>query len=113
MLQSSLSDGVSFDPFALKQDGLAASEVNVGRCQVLQAFVVAPMIVVIDEVIDVRFEVTRQVVVFEEDAVLERLMPPLDLALRLRVAGRAAHVTHIAFVQPFGEVGRDVGRAIV
>ena len=49
----------------------------------------------------------------KQDAVLERLMPPLDLALRLRVAGRAAHVTHIAFVQPFGEVGRDVGRAIV
>src|SRR5207237_3933670 len=36
----SLSDGFSFDPFALKQDGLAASKVDVGRCQVLQAFVV-------------------------------------------------------------------------
>ena len=32
MLQSSLFDGVSFDPFTLEQDGLAASEVDVGRC---------------------------------------------------------------------------------
>ena len=49
-----LFDGVSFDPFTLQQDGLAASEVDVGGCQVLQAFVVAPVIVVIDEAIDVR-----------------------------------------------------------
>ena len=57
MLQSSLFDGVSFDPFTLKQDGLAASEVDIGRRQVLQTFVVAVVIVVIDEAIDVRFEV--------------------------------------------------------
>ncbi len=59
MLQSSLFDGVAFDPFALKQDGLSASEVDIGRCQILQAFVVALVIVVIDEAIDVRFEVAR------------------------------------------------------
>ena len=87
MLQSSLSDRVSFDPFALKQDGLAASEVDVGRRQVLQAFVVATVIVVIDEAIDVPFEVARQVVVVEQDAVLERLMPALNLALGLRMIG--------------------------
>jgi hypothetical protein len=57
VLQSSLFDGVSFDPFTLKQDGVAASEVDVGGGEVLQAFVVAAVIVVIDEAIDVRFEV--------------------------------------------------------
>jgi hypothetical protein len=31
VLQSSSFDGVALDPFALKQDGLAASEVDVGR----------------------------------------------------------------------------------
>ena len=35
MLQSSLFDGVAFDPFAFQQDGLASVEVDVGRCQVL------------------------------------------------------------------------------
>jgi hypothetical protein len=36
-------------------------------------------------------------IVLKQDAV-ERLMPALDLVLRLPVAGRAVHVTHIAFV---------------
>ena len=31
--------------------------------------------------------------VLKQDAVLERLMPALDLVLRLPVAGRAVHVT--------------------
>jgi len=34
VLQLSLFGGVSFDPFTLKEDGLAATEVDVGRCQV-------------------------------------------------------------------------------
>ena len=57
--QAAIGNCLSFDPFALKQDGLAASEVDVGRCQVLQAFVVAMVIVVIDEAINVPFEVAR------------------------------------------------------
>ena len=57
MHQSSSLDGLSIGPLALKEDGLAASEVDVGRCQVLQALVVAPMIVVLDEAMDVRFEI--------------------------------------------------------
>ena len=57
---------------------------------------VAPVIVVIDEAIDMRFEVAGQVVVVEQEAVLERLMPALDLALGLRVTGSAAYVAHTA-----------------
>jgi hypothetical protein len=71
VLHSSVFDGLSFDPFALKQDGLAAPEVDVGRRQVLQALMVAVMIIVIDEAVDVRFEVTGQVVVLKQDAVFE------------------------------------------
>ena len=48
---------------------------------------VAPVIVVVDEALEMRFEVAGQEVVFEQDAVLERLVPALDLALRLRMAG--------------------------
>ena len=35
MSQSSLLDGVAFDPFAFEEDGLASAEVDVGRGQVL------------------------------------------------------------------------------
>jgi hypothetical protein len=40
------------------------------------------------ECVDLGFEVAGQIINFKQDAVLERLMPALDLALRLRVAGR-------------------------
>ncbi len=101
MLQSSLSDGLAFDPFTLKQNGVAASEVDVGRCEVLQAFMIAAVIVVIDEAIDVGFEIARQVVVVEQDAVLERLVPTFDLALGLGMVGRTAHVSHAGAIEPF------------
>ena len=48
---------------------------------------VAPMIVVLDEGGDLGFEIARQEVVFEQDAVLQRLVPALDLALRLGMTG--------------------------
>ena len=92
---------------------MGASKVDVSRCEITQALVIAAMVVVIDECVDPGLEVAGQIIVLKQDAVLERLMPALDLALRLRVARRAAQVIHIAFVQPFGEAGRDIGRAIV
>ena len=45
---------------------------------------IALMVVMIDEGFDLGFEITGQEVVFQQDAVLEGLMPPLDLALGLR-----------------------------
>jgi len=49
---------------------VAAPGVNVGGRQVVQALVVALMIVVADECGDLGFEVAGQEVVFEQDAVL-------------------------------------------
>ena len=44
----------------------------------------------------VRFEIARQVIVVEQDAVLERLMPALDLALGLRMIWRSTNMVHAA-----------------
>ena len=55
MKQASRFDGLLFDPFSLFQDGLAAPEVDVGGCEVLQALVVSPMVVVLDEGVDLLF----------------------------------------------------------
>ena len=93
MKQASRFDGLSFDPFSLLQDGLAASEVDIGRGEVLQALVIASMVVLIDKGIDLLPEITGQVVVFQQDAVLQRLMPALNLALCLRVV----HLTDWGF----------------
>ena len=84
MLQASLLDGLSFDPFSFQQDGFVTSEVDVGGCEIFEALVISVVVAMIDEAFDLRFAVARQVVVFEQDPVFERLMPALEFALRLR-----------------------------
>jgi len=54
VVQASVLDGLSLDPLSFEQDGLATSAVDVGRRQIGDFL--------------------------EQDAVLERLVPPLDLA---------------------------------
>ncbi len=73
--------GLSFDPFPFDEGGLTASEVDIGRRKIAQALVAAQVSVVGDDGADLGLEVARQVVALEQDSVLERLMPALDLAL--------------------------------
>ena len=94
MQQAAMLDGLSFDPLSVFDDGFGPSEVGVGGCHIVEALVIAPMIVVLDEGLDLAFEITGQEVVFQEDAVLERLMPALDLALCLRMHRGAANMIH-------------------
>ena len=70
VVQAALLDGVSFDPFTFEQDGVAASEVDVGRGKIVEALVVSAMIVMLNEGRDLRFEVFLEEVVFQQDAVL-------------------------------------------
>ena len=69
MLQAAILDCGLFDPFSFQQDGLSAAEVNVGRRDIVQAFVIAAMVVVIDEGVDSGYQVAGQIVVFQQDAV--------------------------------------------
>eukprot|EP01042_Synura_sphagnicola_P003829 gene3829-4791_t len=71
-------------------DGLASPEVDVGGGEVVQALVIAPVVVVLDKCGDLSFKVAGQVIVLQQNAVLERLVPALDLSLGLWVVGRAA-----------------------
>ena len=48
-MQASRFEGLSFDPFPFSENGFVAPEVDVCRCDVVQALVVAMMIVVIDK----------------------------------------------------------------
>ena len=73
-------DGLSFDPFSFQQDGVAAAKVDICRGEVSDGHVVTVIVVVIDEGIDLRLKVAGEVLVLEQDAVLERLIPVLDLA---------------------------------
>ncbi len=62
------------------------------------------VVVVIDKGFDLGFEIARQEVVFQKDAVLQGLMPTLDLALGLRMVRRTTRVLHALVLQPFSQV---------
>ena len=63
MLQAPVLDGLSFDPFPFQQDGLAAPGVDIGGREVIQALVVTPVVVVLDEDAELGFEITGQIIV--------------------------------------------------
>ena len=58
MQQAPLVDGFAFDPFSCLQDGLAASEVDVGRSEISEALVTAPVIVIFDVGADLAASIT-------------------------------------------------------
>jgi hypothetical protein len=113
MLQATVCDCLALDPFAFEEDGLGAPEVDVGGGKIVEALVIAGMVVMRHEGRDLAFEVAGEVVVLKQDAVLERLMPALDLALGLRVIRGAADMVHLLAIQPLREIRRDVRRAVI
>ena len=64
----------------------------------------AAVIIVADEIVNLRFKIARRVVVLQQDAVLERLVPALDLALGHRVMRRASKLIHAALREPVGPI---------
>ena|SRR6476659_8044763 len=106
--QASVLDGLSFDPFSFKKDGLAVPEVDVGRGEVGDTLVVSQMIVVGHELSDPVFEIAGQIVILKQDAVLQGLMPSLDLALGLGMQRRTTNMIKALVLEPFGEIAGDV-----
>ena len=83
MAQAAVLNGQFLNLFPGLEDGLTAAEVDIGGGQVAEALVVAAVVVVLDEGCDGGLELARQEVVLEQNAVLQRLVPALDLALGL------------------------------
>ena len=113
MLQAPMFECLSLDPFSSFDDGGSPAEVGIGGCDVVEALVVALVVVMLDEGLDLLFEIARQEVILQQHTVFERLMPALDLALGLWVEGCAAHVAHLVGVDVFGQLARNVAGAIV
>ena len=111
--QAAMLDGLAFDPFAVFDDGFGPSEVGVGGCHIVEALVVAPMIVVLDEGLDLAFEITGQKVIFEQNSVLQGLMPALDLALSLGMERSPANMIHAIGADVIGQFLGDVTGPIV
>ncbi len=71
MLQAPMFDGLSLDPFALPDDGRRPDEVGVCGLHVVQALVVALVVVVLDERLDLALLVAGQEVVFQQNSVFQ------------------------------------------
>ena len=80
VMQASGFDSLSFDPFSLFQDGLTPSEVDIGRGQIIDALVIAVVVVVIHEGFNVDLKISGEEVVFQQDAILQGLVPSFNLA---------------------------------
>ena len=108
MLQATVCDGGTLDVLTFGDDGLGPAEVDVGGREVIDTFVIADVVVVLDEGADLPFEVARQIIVVEQDAVLQGLVPALDLTLGLGMIRSAAHMLHVFALEPRGQIVRDV-----
>ena len=104
MVQAAVLDGLLFNSPPLSQDGFAATEVDVGRGQVADAFVVTVVVVVVDEGGDCGFKFPFEQAVFEQDALLEGLVPALDFALLPGMHRRAANMFHVLVLEVFGQI---------
>lgn len=70
---------------------------------------IAPVIIVADKFVERRLQAFLLKVIFQQDAVLQHLMPSLNLTLRLRMTGRARAHANFSLPQPLCEVAGDVG----
>jgi len=113
LLQAALLDCPFIDPFPFSENGFVAPEVDVGGCDVVQTLMVALVVVVVAKGPDLAFEIAGQIVVLEQDTVLHSLVPAFNFALGLWMEWRAADVLHVLLAQPFGQVTRDVARAVI
>jgi hypothetical protein len=113
VLQAPMLVSLAFDPFALFDDGFGPAKVGIGWCHVVEALVIAPVVVMLDEGADLSLQVVGQEVIFQEDAVLLCLVPALDLALGLGVHRGAPDMANPLGLDIVRQLPRDVAGAIV
>lgn len=58
VLEAPMFECLSFDPFSSLDDGCSPAEVGVGRCYVVEALVIALVVIVLDERLDLALKIT-------------------------------------------------------
>ena len=69
MLQAALADCLFLDFCPCSDDGFVSPKKDVSWCDVVQALVISLVVVVIEESLDLAFEVAGQIVVFQQNPV--------------------------------------------
>jgi hypothetical protein len=91
----------------------SAPKVDIGWSEIAETLVVTPSVIEIDELREPRFELSRQIVILQQNAILQRAMVTLDLALRHRMIGLTTRVTHAVLLEPGAELGREIGWSVI
>ena len=94
VMQASGFECLVFNPFPFLTRCLDCARSKHRQVSDWRCFHGSEMVVVADEVSDLLFEITGQIIVLEQDAVFECLVPALDFALGLRVHERTTGVIH-------------------
>ena len=76
MLQAPIFECLSLDPFSSFDDCLCPAEVGVGGCDVVEALVVALVVVMLYEGLDLLFEIAGQEVVLQLLRIRSHGLPP-------------------------------------
>ena len=76
MLQAAVCDGGPLDAVSFGEDRLGSSKIDVSGREVVDALVIADVVIMLDEGADLPLEVSRQIVVVEQNAVLQGLVDP-------------------------------------
>ena len=113
VMQAPGLDSLSFDPFSLFRDGLSPSEVDIGRGQIIDALVIAVVVVVIHEGFIAGFKISGEEVVIQQEAVLQGLVPSFNLALSLGMIRCAPDMAHALVLQPISQITGDVAGTVV
>ena len=106
MLQATVCDCLALDPFAFEEDGFGSSEVDVGRGKIVEALVIAGMVVMSHEGLS-RVVGVRDILSWSED-------PARRFAARRDRAGLAALARHnlvfdlMVYASQLGEAARMV-----
>lgn len=113
MQQAARLDCPGFDFLSWFENVFSPAGINIGWGEIAQALVVAVVVVVVDEGGHGFLERPGQVVILEQDAVFQGLLPALDLALCLRMPGSTADMVHALVGGPIGQLAGDAAAAIV
>ncbi len=62
-------------------------------------------VVIVNEGGDLLLHFSRKIVIVQQDSVFHRLMPALNLPLRLGMIGREPDMFDFSFIQPIGQIG--------
>ena len=65
VLQATVCNSGTLNALAFGEDCLSSPEVDIGRSEVVEALVIADVVIVRDEGVDLPFKITRQIVVVE------------------------------------------------